>query len=67
MIQQDVNEKLDASKFFFFVCLLGNLQKSYYSTLVEQDNAQKSKKNLSQPYITISHQDHSYDTIKIVQ
>ena len=63
MIEQVVKEKLDVSKFF----LWGNLQKSYYSTLVEHDNAQKNKKNLSEEYNTILHQEHGYNTIKIVQ
>lgn len=43
MVQQDVKEKLDASMFlssFFFE----NLQKSYYSTLVEQDTKKNQKK-----------------------
>jgi hypothetical protein len=62
MVQQDVKEKLDASM-FLSSSFFDNLQKSYYSTLVEQDTKKKSEetgkaKNLHEQYHTILQQDH---------
>lgn len=44
MVQQDVKEKLDASMFLSSFFFFENLQKSYYSTLVEQDTKKNQKK-----------------------